>query len=91
MMESFTPPELPDSLGQVLSELAELNASSPADTIAAMRTVRDAANEAAKQVALDGVRQGFLSQRRAAELLHKHPLTISRWLTATEVQAPDES
>lgn len=73
---------------------AELSAVEPGDIaamLAAMRNVKDTAEATAKEIALDSVRENTISQTHAAERLRKHPTTISRWLTATEVQTPSES
>lgn len=53
--------------------------------------VRQIAHKLATELALEAVERNALTRRAAAELLGVHPITISRWLTAAAVEAPEES
>lgn len=42
-----------------------------------------------KQVALHAIQRHDITQRAVADILEVHPNTISRWITASEVQPPE--
>lgn len=59
-------------------------------TMMGMVAVRDSFIDVAKTLAIHAVQNNAMTRRDAAELLHVHPITISRWLTAETVEAPPE-
>lgn len=77
-----------DELREYSEQLAGLPRP-PEETLILMRSFLDAAKAAQRTFILDAVEEGSLTRRHAAELTDRHPLTISRWIAAREVeQAP---
>lgn len=53
------------------------------ENIAAIKGV---VNAAAKELGLDAVEQGCMTRKEVGNLIGVHPITISRWLTARQVE-----
>jgi hypothetical protein len=67
-------------------DISDIPAEDIQALLLALVAVRDSLTQAARGLALDGVENGFLTRREVAAELGVHPITISRWLTARQVE-----
>lgn len=73
--------------------MQENNTFDYGEAIEALNTLREEARQQAIATALAAVTGNYITRVQAADLLHVHPHTVSRWITASaaEVEAPSES
>lgn len=61
------------------------------ESLKTVRLVAECARIATKEIAIEAIENGGWTRKAVADVLTVHPLTISRWLTAATVEAPEES
>ena len=61
------------------------------EQLAIMQDVRALASQMMTEMAVEAVKTHSLTRKMTAEALDVHPITVSRWITATAVEAPEES
>ena len=58
--------------------------------VGGLMTISNRLEDTAKTVGLQGISEKKLTRTAMAAEMHVHPHTVARWLTATEVEAPEE-
>jgi hypothetical protein len=83
-----------ESAGELVTQ-HELLAKHPRDqatvTATALVEISERAHTEAKDLLLDTVERGYITQRKASEIMGVHEHTIARWLTARTVEQPQAS